>query len=59
MVEARIATIDPHARSNDVANLVFRRTAAAEDLVRPHTEYEDVLREGARVEAMAASAAGR
>ena len=58
-VEARLATIDPHARCNDVANLVSRRSGAAGDLVRPRTEYEDVLREGARAEAMAASAAGR
>lgn len=44
-------------RCNDVANLVFRRSEASGDLVSAYTEYEDVLREGARAEASAEASA--
>jgi len=56
-IEARLATLDPHSRSNDLANIACRRSAANGDLINAYTEYEDVVREGARAEAAVAAAA--
>ena len=51
-VECRLATLDPHMRSNDMLNIACRRSAANGDLVCAYTEYEDVVREGLAVESL-------
>ena len=51
-VECRLATLDPHMRSNDMLNIACRRSAANGDLVCAYTEYEDVVREGLAAEAL-------